>query len=313
MAQINVQKYSKELQEILFPDSSFYKMSVTDTGIAPDVTTVNIPLAGQVPAAGTGAPVYPLTIKERTDSNKTYTVSPIWTYPILLTPEDEITLSHSYSKRQSILRQLGSTIEVEAGNICAYEWGCETNIRLTTGSTRASDITGATGTRKAVTKADMLAVRSAFNKMNLDKAGQIYGLLPESFINDLLGIAEFVDYDKTGELSKLKEGGIGRILGMNLMMRHDAVTGSAGVVYDSSSNRVALDSEDRAAGVSATDSAAAIFWHSSYAVHAEGNNRISVNQDKAEYHGGTLMSAFVRFGAAKMRGDDTGFFTLIED
>lgn len=312
MSQINVQKYSKELQEVLYPENAFYKNSVTEGGIGPDVTTVNIPLAGQVPAAGVGNPTLPLAINTRTDNSKTYSVQQVYAGPVLLTVEDEITLKHSYAKRQSIIRQLGNAINTEVANIAAYEWGALTNIRLTTGSTRASDITGATGTRKAVTKADMLSVLSSFKKMNLP-AGRIWGLLPYSFVNDLLGIAEFVDYDKTGQLTKLLTGEIGNILGMNLMMRHDSVTGSAGVVYNSSSAKVALDSQDRTAALSVTDSAAAIFWHESFAVHAEGNARMNINSDRAEYLGGSIMSATVRFGAAQMRSDETGFVTLIED
>ncbi len=313
MAQINVQKYSKELQEILFPDSSFYKASMVDTGIAPDVTTINIPLAGQILAAGVGNPAFPLTITERTDSNKTYSVAQVYAKPVLLTVEDAITLSHSYDKRRSILSQMASAIELECANIAAYNWACSTNVGLTTGSTRASDLTGATGTRKAVTKADFLKVKNAFDKMNLPGTGQIYGLLPVSFVNDLLGIAEFVDYDKTGELSKLQEGKIARILGMNLKMRHDSVTGTAGVAYTSASAKVVMPSTDRTANLAVTDSAAAIFWHSDMAIHAEGNARMNIDENRAEYLGGTIMSATVRFGAAQMRADETGFYTLIED
>lgn len=313
MAQINVQKYSRELQEILYPDNDFYMKSLKESGIGPDVTTVNIPLAGQVPAAGVGVPTLPLAIQTRTDDSKTYAVQQVYTKPIVLTPEDAITLSQAYDKRQSILRQMASAINTQCANIAAFAWGASTNVAVTTGSARATDLVGGTGTRKAVTKADMLAVRSAFNKMNLPKTGQIYGLLPESFVNDLLGIAEFVDYDKTGELSKLLEGKIGRILGMNLMMRHEEETGSVGVVYSSASAKVTLDPTNRAAGISATDSAAAIFWHEDTVVHAEGNNRINVNENVAEYLGGTVMSSTVRFGAAQMRGDEKGVFTLIED
>jgi hypothetical protein len=49
------------------------------------------------------------------------------------------------------------------------------------------------------------------------------------------------------------------------------------------------------------------------AIHAEGNARMNIDENRADYLGGTIMSATVRFGAAQMRADETGFFTLIED
>jgi hypothetical protein len=116
-----------------------------------------------------------------------------------------------------------------------------------------------------------------------------------------------VDYDKTGNESRLKEGFIGKLLGFEIMERWNETLGSVGVHY--SATNVKKDNGD----VAVTDSPAAIFWNSSYTRHGEGNAHTSINRDKAEYLGGTVMSSTVRFGATISRPDEKGVIALVED
>jgi hypothetical protein len=310
MAQISPIKFSRELQKQLFPDNSFYKKSRTETGIGADVETVEIPVAGTVNPAKSGNPVLPVPITSRTDTKKSYTVEQLYVEPYLVTREEQIVLN--YDKVSDVAQSLAEALNTRAANISATEWGATlaTNIVRTTGSTgRASAVTGTTGNRKPIVKADMLDVQKLFNKMNLPSRNRdsIWGLLTPEMVDDLLNISEFVDADKTGELSKLKNGEIGYILGMNLMMRNNDI-GSVGVMYDV--NATTKRTVDEA--IAATDNAAAIFWHTSMVRHAEGHAEVIINRKPAGYLGGTVIEPVVRFGATFDRPDQKGIVALVE-
>jgi hypothetical protein len=92
------------------------------------------------------------------------------------------------------------------------------------------------------------------------------------------------------------------------MMRWNENKGSMGLVYsgDASVKRT-IDEANQA-----TDNAATLFWHSGMVRHAEGNAKTLIDRDKAEYLGGTIISAVVRFGATQSRKDGKGVVSLVE-
>lgn len=311
MAQISPIKFSKELQKQLFPDNSFYKKSRTETGIGPDVENVEIPVSGDVGKAKSGDPSsLPLIVLEREDTKKSYPVEQLYTDPYLVRREEQIVLN--YNKLIDVASALALSINERAGDIAATNWGAVLSsniVRTTSTATRSSTVTGTTGTRKRITKTDMIGVRTKFNKMNLPSLGRtsMWGILTPEMVEDLLLIPEFVDYDKTGELSKLRNGEIAYIMGFNLAMRNNTI-GSAGVMYsvDASTKRTVDEA------LTVTDNAAAIFWHTSMVRHAEGNAATYIDRGKPEYLGGTLLSSVVRFGATFDRPDEKGIVALVE-
>ena len=312
MTQISIKKFSSELQKQLFPDNEFYKKSRTETGIGASVESVDIPVAGNVGAAKSGEPeTLPLQIKAREDSVKNYIVEQIYTDPYIVTNEESIVLN--YNKLTDIASSLAMSVNTRAADIAAVNWGATlaTNIAQTTGTGRATNVTGTTGNRKAIIKNDMLNVRRVFNRMQLPNRGRgsIYGLLTPDMVDDLMKIPEFVDADKTGELSKLLAGEIGFIAGINLMMR-TSDNGSAGVMYSEAATPVKRTIDE---ALAATDNAAAIFWHTSMVRHAEGHAKSIINRNVAGYNGATIIENVVRFGATFDRPDQKGIFTLVED
>jgi hypothetical protein len=312
MAQLAPRKFSTELQKELFPDNSFYQKSRTEGGIGADVENVDIPVAGNIGKAKSGDPeVLPLQVKVREDSFKTYPVEQLYTDPYLVRNEEQIVLN--YNKLQDVASSLAMSINTRAGNIAATNWGATlaSNIVQTTGTGRLSTVTGTTGNRKAIAKNDMIGVRSAFNKMNLPNLGRnsLFGLLTPEMVGDLLKVPEFVDADKTGELSKLINGEIGFICGFNLMMRNNDI-GSTGIMYSEAATPVKRAVDE---ALAVTDNAAAIFWHASMVRNAQGNAKSFIDRGKPEYLGGTLLSSVVRFGATFDRPDQKGIYVLVED
>ena len=198
MADLRPQKYDRELQKNLFPSNEFYSRSRVDGGIAPNVETVNIPESGAAPDVNIGVPSsFPLSISQRTDSSKSYSVRQLYTEPILITDEEEILTD--YQKLQDISQDHAAAINKQAANIAAYEWGNTgggSRIILTTGTgSRATELVGATGSVKKITKADIFNVKKQLMKDNLPNLDGLSALITPAQYNDLL---EIEDFEKLG-------------------------------------------------------------------------------------------------------------------
>lgn len=306
MAQISPKHFSKDLAVQIFPENVFYTKGFKDTA-AGNVDSVDIPIAGAIGAAGAGHPALPVAITERTDDVKNYPLTQLYAAPVLIKREEDIVLN--YNKQLDVARAMGQSIATKAADYAINAWGATnaTYIIKTTGSARATGLIGATGNRKALTKADLLKVKQAALKMNIAQTGWIGVITPEQH-DDLLNIAEFVDYEKTGRDSKLTEGFVGRLLGFEFMIRWNDTTGSTGLHYTAAgAAKKAFD-----AAVEATDCPAAIFFHPDYVRYAEAFPETIINRKPAGYLGGTIIEAVVRFGATQSRGDGKGVISLVE-
>lgn len=313
MAEINPIKYSSELQKQIFPDNSFYKKALQETGIADTTERVERPVQGSLKKAKSGIPTtLPLQVDVARDDSDYYSTDLVYAPPIVVDVPGEFALN--YNKRAAKQVQQAGTINTRVATIAAINWGPTVagQVLKTTGSSRASNVVASNGSainnRNAATKADMMKVHNLLMRMNLSGIqGNFYGLVTADFYSDLLGIAEFVDYDKTGNNSKLEAGIIGRLMGIELMVR-STDDASTGLVYSSAYAKKAIDAD-----VAANDCPANLFWHEKMVASAEGMVRTSVNADKAEYLGGTLLSSWTRFGASWARSDQKGVVALVED
>jgi len=308
MAEMKPIKFSKELQKYLFPDNAFFKKSMRDGGIAPDVESVEIPIAGVIPDAKSGVPALPLAATERTDDKKTYPVEQVYVPPVLVSRENDIVTN--YGKLQDVVSQFADRLNTRIADISAVNWGSVpgTNILRTTGTTsRTTSLVGGTGNRKRVIYDDLVGVQSLFNKMNLPSGGGRFALWTPDMIEDLFLIDKLTEADKA-QIALIKSGQIGTIFGFTSMMRWNEAKGSNGLVYsvDAAIKRT-IDEAN-----AATDNAAALFWHSNLVRHAEGNAATFIERGKPEYLGGTMISSVVRFGATQNRKDGKGVVSLVE-
>jgi len=309
MAEISPVKYDKMLNKVLFPDNSFYKNSMTDEA---KFKTIEIPESGVSGTASVGDYAsLPLPIVKRTDSVTSYTTDEVYiTNPVVIEREDGILLP--YSKQKDVVNAFGQILNTKIADIAATNFAPTStvleNVVVSTGTaTRTTSLVGSTVTAKRIVLADLLAIREYFNKTNLLEGDQVFGLLTPDQITDLFLIDELVDYDKTGELSKLRNGELGIILGMKLKMRWNDTLGSVGVFYDNVGAKKALGS-----AVVATDRAAAIFWKNSAVRRAEGFAQTVINKNAPGYKGGTILEAMVRFGATINRTDEKGVAAIYE-
>ena len=309
MAEISPVKYDKMLNKVLFPDNSFYKKSMSDEA---KFKTIEIPESGVSGTASVGDyPSLPLSIVKRTDTVTSYTTDEVYiTNPVVIEREDGILLP--YSKQKDVISAFGQILNTKIADIAATNFAPTStvlgNAFASTGTaTRTTSLVGSSVTAKQIVVADMLNIRNYFNKANLVEGDQVWGLLTPDQVNDLFEIDKLVDFDKTGELTKLRNGEIGKILGMNLMMRWNDTLGSVGVFYSSAGVKKALG-----AAVVSTDRAAAIFWKSSAVRTAEGFGKTVINKNAPGYKGGTILEAMVRFGATFNRTDEKGVACIYE-
>lgn len=296
---------------MLFPDNTFYKKSQAEKGVAADAIAVEKPQQRSIRKAKKGEPdQYPLKVEKADDGKNTYPVELVYAEPLLISRESEILVN--YNKRQTKQSQQASEINTKVADIAVVNWGptSSSNILKTSGDGRPSNVSGLSNDRKAATKEDLLKVYNLLLRMNLSGLpGNWYGLLTSDLYTDLLSIPEFVDYNKTGYTTKLEQGILGKIMGIEIMTRSTELM-HTGLAYSaaSSPSKRAIDES-----LKSDDRPASLFWHDKMVCHAEGNAHTSINPDQAAYLGGTLISSSVRFGAAINRDDEKGVVALLED
>jgi hypothetical protein len=162
-----------DIQENLFKGQEFMSSSVDHSAFV-DNAIVHLPQAGANPAVETNRSVFPATISERTDSEKTYALRNYSTDPIRLRNLDEI--QTSYAKRSSILGQHTELLNETIGDNVCFDWGIATGARvLRTSGTAIVDALApsATGARKVVTRADIRNLAKVLDKDNVAMAGRM--------------------------------------------------------------------------------------------------------------------------------------------
>lgn len=306
MAELRKEVYSKELAGLLFPNNEFFTKSYKET-IAADAIAIKIPQAGSVPVAIVGQPTQlPLPIKSVTDDTKSIDIYPIIAPPVLIDNETEVTIS--YNKRAEYQRQQAEAINTVAGDLAAIAWAPTLAARIiaSTGTARATTVTGLTGNRLAVTKKDFIAARNAFLKQNLGQPGKMYALLTVDAYNDIMNLDDFVRYDARGDKSQLIDGVLGYFMGFEIMVRSNDY-GHTGVTF-TAANAKNLRNAVTTAG---TDRPVNLFWGEKYMLHAHSGVSSDINGGPGLV-GGKVIEAWTRFGAGQKRSDEKGIIALVE-
>ena len=308
MAEIRTTLYSSELQKLIFPDNSFYKKSIGETGVADKTEQVEKPVQTKISKAKEGKPSsLPLSVETSTDSTKKYNTTLIYCAPLLIDSQSELLVN--YNKRQTKQEPQAAEINTKVASYTMEHWcpKLEANILKTTGSARPSNVMGFTSQRKALTKEDLLKVLNLMMRRGVSgMGGNWYGMVTADMYTDLLAIPEFVDYYKTGNESRLKEGVIGRILGIDIFQR-STEEGHNGVLYN---GKTPLRGD---ADVKDSLLSGALFWNDKMVCRAEGRLRTIINAEAPGYLGGTIIESFTRYGADIIRDDQKGVIALLED
>ncbi len=304
---IQQEVWATDIAENLFKDNEMLNRCVNDNDKLIG-KVVHLPQAGAKPGVEKNRSTFPAVAAQRVDPDITYQIDEYTSDPTHVTLTEEI--EASYQKRISILSNHINEIEEQVYDNILHDWspsGATHPVQIvrTTGADRSAYKAGQTGTRKAVTKDDILELRRLFNRQNLPKRGRILVVDADMEI-DLLKVPEFVDANKYGR-SNIPMGALGMLFGFELYSRSDIV------MFDNAANPA-----KKAVGsaIAATDNAACLAWHVDFLRKAVGtttNGGIQVfeNVRDAQYYG-DVMSAMVRGGGRASREDYVGVFALVE-
>lgn len=292
--------FTRELQPILFPNNDFFMATklLNTEAEAPGIAAASyqIPQELQLPEGVINPAVFPLPVEELEAGNEIVTLDLLATKPTRL--GDRELLEVAYDKRKSVYDAHGNVVRNMAASIALNRMsqvGAAYAIS-TTGAAAAAGLPGLTGTRKAVTKEDIVKASELLDRT--DMPGQRYALIPSTMYSQLLLIPDFVNYEKTGNQTALAQGILGEIMGLKIYKR------STGALYNAAGAAKAVG-----AATASDDNEAALFWIGDAIGRVQGAVRTYINVGQAEYLG-DIVNCAVRFGMKMMRTDKKGVVSL---
>lgn len=298
MAEQITKLFSKDIQKNLFPVNEFYKQSKLDANVSADYGTVQIPQAGATPSVIKNPSSFPLSVSQRTDDVKEYTVNAFATEPIHIYDVNEAVTN--YSKRMDIIQDHVDSLNTTIADEMAYDWGVTlgTNKIFTTGAAGSVLAPGATGTRLGLTRADLSKLSTMFDRDDV-KAGDKNILISADQYEELLNIDSFINFDYVNRKPTV-DGQIGEIFGMKVFKR------SRNTVFNGSNNKKAVG-----AATDAADNLSILGWSSKYVRRAEGSIKLFSDIDNPQYLG-SIFNGLVRAGGTAGRNDEKGVYSLIQ-
>ena len=297
-----------DVQEALNRNADFLPFSVDHSAYIA-FGTVHVPQSGSNPTVVKNPATFPLAISERTDTDRTYALNQFALEPTLISNLDELQIS--YDKRQSVLGQQITTLTQRIGDEVAISWSATgaANIVGTTGSAVATSLApGATGTRKAVTLADIASLASKLDKDNVPRQNRKL-LMSTDMFWELFQISDVIRASYNGfqnQPNVLANGIVAMLYGFEIMMRP---------VVSVYANTVTTPKAFGAA-TATTDNLACIAFHSTTVARALGSmtplyDSGSNGNGKPEYLG-SIFNMEVMLGSAILRADMKGVAALVQ-
>jgi hypothetical protein len=297
-----------DVQEALNRNADFLPYSVDHSAYIA-FGTVHVPQSGSNPTVVKNPATFPLAISERTDTDRTYALNQFALEPTLISNLDELQIS--YDKRQSVLGQQITTLTQRIGDEVAISWSATgaANIVGTTGSAVATSLApGATGTRKAVTLADIASLASKLDKDNVPRQNRKL-LMSTDMFWELFQISDVIRASYNGfqnQPNVLQSGIVAMLYGFEIMMRP-----VVSVYANSTTSPKAFG-----AATATTDNLACIAFHSTTVARALGSmtplyDSGSNGNGKPEYLG-SIFNMEVMLGSAILRADMKGVAALVQ-
>jgi hypothetical protein len=298
---LNKEIWLSTIQENFFPDNSFMVKSIDDSQFVNN-KTVHVPNAGApsgvVINRADSAKGANSGMARRTDNDLTYSIDELTTNPVYL-PEIEM-VELSYDKRQSLLANDRQQLQDTAAQNLLYNWYVKANAIETTGSARACHTSStATGTRKAITKLDVLAIATEFNKMNVPAEGR-YLLLDAVMYADLLDALTGTELSAFLASANAQAGTVGRLFGIDILTRSQVLKCKA--------NKDLLKYTDTAI---AAECAVGLAWQKTCVSRALGELKMFACTDDPNWYG-DMYSFLLREGGSPRRYDKLGIIPLVE-
>lgn len=294
---LNKQVWLNSLVENFFPDNSFATKSIDDSTYVSN-KTVHIPNAGAPSGVKINRSEKPASVNQRTDQDLTYDMDELTTNPIYIPNIDTVELS--YDKRNSVLWNDRMELQKHAHQNLLYRWFAESTMVETEGEGRAAHTSKeATGKRKKMTKATVLALMTKFNQDDVPAENR-YILLDSVMYADLLD--DLTDKELTAFLNSAnaQQGVLGRLYGFDIMQRSQVLRTTT------AKKLLKWDAEAQAAEL-----AAGLAWQQNCVSRALGDIKMFDSMDNPTYYG-DIYSFLMRVGGSYRRYDKKGIACIVE-
>lgn len=270
---------------------------------------VHIPQEGTKPTVVKNRSTFPATARQRGDSAITYALDVFTTDPTHVTWKE--VHEASYDKVDSVLSDHVLTLVEAVGDNALYSWvhAVEsdgekeipaTNIIKTTGD--ATDVNPAdhqSGTRLALTEADLQRAQAAMNKAGVPKTDRfccIESYMYQQLINSLTQ-NQMAAFQQSADL---ENGIIGRLHGFNIIERSSVLR------FSQALKPMAPDAE-----TAETDHIAALCWQKECVALAMGDIKQFEDTDNPSYYG-DIFSALVKTGGRARHANFDGVIAIVQ-
>ncbi len=292
MAGFNPEFWRNAIKEKLFEEVPFLtKCFNADEYVIGGVAVHIVQAGGSLPVQRN--PTYPLTINQRQDGEVFYALNNYAVGAGLVTAIEEAEIN--YRKKETMLRQFTGDMKDFVARDTLRLWceGLPASSRLTTsGQSAPSTIGSTTGTRKMLSKKDILKAATMLDNQLVSSSSRHLLLSPDFH-------AQLMEEDQTfaiayQNLMNLKTNEFPQLYGFSIMKyTKPIVTDTAGTI------------KLPEAAIATSDDVSAIFWQEDCVELASGKLDIFDNARRAEYQG-DIVSLLMRMGGRRNRGDNKG-------
>lgn len=262
---------------------------------------VHIPNAGSKPNVERNRLKVPATILKRNEIDITFPLDEYTSDPMVIPNADKYELS--YDLRNSVTGEQKAAISEIVGDWFYRYWAptLAAAIRRTTGATTVTAHYG-TGTRKAITIADIKAIQKMMNNWSIPKVGR-YACLDAEMMDqftELLTVTQYRDFSAAYDVAN---GVVGRLFGFTFLEDRATV-----LRYDATGTPIPYDPDDAVAN---TDNGAGLFWQEQLVIRAMGQHELFESIGEPTYYG-DVYSALLRAGGRIKRNDGKGVIALVQ-
>jgi hypothetical protein len=242
-----------------------------------------------------------------TDINRNFDLDEAITEPKIVDWTEEQVIA--YAKKPAVMESMTVNARQEIALRTLYRWSptltgtANQNIIRTTGSTRAAGAIGATGTRNALTYADLLAAKKLLDKRNVPLTGRVI-LITADMLADMMAINTFINADFISG-KPVETGLVGSVLGCKVYMH------PTGVQYNTSAvpQLPKIDDTFTPYAGAATDNQACFMWHPDFVVRAVSpSTKVSI----VPAHAGDEFSSTAIAGGSKVYTNEIGIIAIVE-
>lgn len=297
--------WTKDIVNNLFKDNQFALNAFNADIYVLLGKVVHIAVAGAGATIKKNLNIFPQAAVKRADTEITYALDTFYSLPRHIEKIEQYELE--YDKRQSVLGEDQASLVQSAMDNLLYKWAAPAaNTIATEGAAVPATLTGATGNRKAFTKAAFQKIKLKMDKANIPQVGRV-ALLTADHFNQFFESLSDAEKTNVGRVADLAKGVVGEYLGFKIMQRSSVLRYRGATI---GVNTVAVDEQDEAFAANVADRAASLFWEANSVERAKGSIEIFDNPNQAGYYG-DVFSMNMRLGGRIRRAE--GVYAVVEE